>query len=99
MTTAINSETCSAISVLIIFYLLLRIEACAVREVAAIIASCNSLANRYTYESHSGRKIARNLEEGQDPYRAPLKRSARRVVFLPSVANLLVVQESPLSGP
>ena len=37
MTTSINSEACSAISVLITFYLLLRIEACAVREVATIV--------------------------------------------------------------
>jgi len=51
MTTAISSETCSTISLLIILYLLLSIEACAVRGVAVIIASCNSLANGYTDEA------------------------------------------------
>jgi len=72
MTTAISSETCSTISLLIILYLLLSIEACAVRGVAWIIASCNSLANGYTDVATAGAKIAKNpgQSKGVSPNRS-----------------------------
>ena len=56
MTTAISNETCSTTSLLIILYLILRIEACAVRGVAMIIASGNSLANGYMDEATAAGK-------------------------------------------
>src|SRR5262245_56071319 len=87
MTTAISSETCSTISLLIILYLLLRIEACAVLEVAVIIASCRRLRRRARLSLQIYGLTVAMLAENAEPGKAgldahyPVKRQPVNVNF------------------